>query len=475
MLYLYINENIIKLLSFKKLFLKQEEIFYFTKNHETSLLKDGQPENTDILASAIKEIINLDENNKDDKVVLILPQKAFFYFRTQIPSDIAPSALDSFIADKARTVLSLSLEEMVFDYFIKEDKDQKVLGFYGMKKNLFQKYQQAVSLIDLKIISIIPETLVFFKLFEKTLRLDKKENILYVSFEKDYLSCYLYDNFGLLDSNNFYFSLKDKEEAEKKLKDLSEKLEVDKHKLNRIIISGSQSETIRQDTFTKSVGVWTNPLKRIIPNFYQQYLDIIVPDKSKVFPVLLYDVCFGGFIFYKEEKFNLMKSGILNSFKTKTKIDSPSFLKKDIFLFIGSFVFSFLIFFLVFNFNSIKSQLSLKKISPTPTLIPTLTPSPTPSFKKEDLKIQVLNGSGVFGKAKKVKSILVDKGYKEIVVGNADNYDYKTTVLKVKKSKSSVLGIIKEDLKDYTSSFKDEVLSEDDAADLIIIFGSDFK
>lgn len=476
MIYLYLNEKIIKILSLKKTsFLKQEEIFYFTKKHEISLLKDGQPENIDLLASAIKEAVSLDEKNKDNKIILILPQKSFFYFRTQIPSDIAFSALNSFIADKSRAVLSSSLEEMVFDYFIKENKDQRILSFYGLKKDVFEKYQQAAFLINLKIVKVIPDTLVFFKLFEKTLRLDKKENILYVSFEKDYLSGYLYDNFGLLTDTNFYLPLKEDDKAEEKLKELSEKLEVEKYKINRIIISGSQSEKIRQDIFTKSVGIWTNPLKRIIANFYQLYLNNLIVDKSKVFPVLLYDVCFGAFVFDREEKFSLIKSAShLPPFKEKINFKF-SISKKDIFLFIGSFVFSFLIFFLVFNFNSIKNKLSSKKISPTPTLIPTSTPSPTPSFKKEDLKIQVLNGSGVAGKAAKVKSILLEKGYHEIIIGNADNYDYQATVLKIKKSKSSILEMVKKDLKDYTNLFKEETLPEDDPADLVIIFGSDFK
>ena len=111
----------------------------------------------------------------------------------------------------------------------------------------------------------------------------------------------------------------------------------------------------------------------------------------------------------------------------------------------------------------------------TPTPAPTVTPTPTPAFAKEDLKIQVLNGGGVAGKATDVKQILTDKGYLDIITGNADNFDYTKTELQVKKSKSQAYSIVASDLKDYVTSPTQSTLAEDETADVILIIGADFK
>ena len=57
------------------------------------------------------------------------------------------------------------------------------------------------NLINLEVISIIPETLSYFKLFEKTLRKEKKEYILYIDLGKTAIKGYLYDSFGPMDGN----------------------------------------------------------------------------------------------------------------------------------------------------------------------------------------------------------------------------------------------------------------------------------
>jgi hypothetical protein len=113
--------------------------------------------------------------------------------------------------------------------------------------------------------------------------------------------------------------------------------------------------------------------------------------------------------------------------------------------------------------------------SPTPTPLPSPTPTPTIAINKETIRIKVLNGSGTPGKASAVKDILKEKGYQEILTGNADNFDYEQTEISVKKEKNNLVPMIKEDLKKYTSSFKITPLSEKEVSDVIIIIGKDFK
>ncbi|MDO8610037.1 MAG: hypothetical protein Q7R95_05785, partial [bacterium] len=267
MIYLSLNANQIKILVLKKTLLGQQETLFYEKKHETQLLEKGKIINIDIVASAIKEALNLSSPTPltEKQVFLTLPQETFYFLRADVPNDIAPSAIQAFIRDKARTVLPLEMDNYASEYFIQEADKQKTVTFYAIDKESLEQFQQCLALIDLKLYSILPETLAYFKLFEKTLRREKKESIFYVNYEKDSVSGYLFDSTGLMDAKKWEGNISKDETVEKILKTKTTEYETNKLKLNRLILSGSDSETIRQDTFTKAVGVWTNPLKRIIP------------------------------------------------------------------------------------------------------------------------------------------------------------------------------------------------------------------
>ncbi len=91
------------------------------------------------------------------------------------------------------------------------------------------------------------------------------------------------------------------------------------------------------------------------------------------------------------------------------------------------------------------------------------------------MKIKVLNGAGVAGKAGEVQTILQEAGYQEIITDNADNFDYEKTIIQTKKSFSGASDLLKKDLADYVSSPKIETLDEDETSDVILIVGSDFN
>ncbi|MEK7070599.1 MAG: LytR C-terminal domain-containing protein, partial [Patescibacteria group bacterium] len=93
----------------------------------------------------------------------------------------------------------------------------------------------------------------------------------------------------------------------------------------------------------------------------------------------------------------------------------------------------------------------------------------------EEIKIKVLNGSGTAGKATEVKDLLSEKGYQEILTANADSFDYEETVVQFKKETKDAAQLLKKDLEDSGATFKDEVLEEDSASDIILIIGADFK
>lgn len=479
MIYLYLDRNTIKLLYLKKTLLGQQETLYNQKTYESDLIDKGKIINVDLLASAIKEVTT--SSNKpvsDNQISLILPQEFFSFFRTTVPSDIATSALNSFISDKARSILPVDNTDLASDYFVQESESEKVVTYFGINQETISNIKQALTLIDLKIVSIFPDTMTYFKLFEKTLRREKKETILYAELGSNVLSGYLFDSCGLIDDKKISIEYSEEEKVADVLKTKIGEITTDKKKVNRIIISGEKSDTIRQDTFTKSVGVWTNPLKRIVPTFYESYLKMLVPKDGKAFPILTYDVCFGAFILSEENKsFSLLKNG---AYSNKNKISLPriGMPKKEVLLFVGSFVISFLLFVLISKFGGnfkLPNFIAKKNVvTITPTDAPP-SPTPTPNFKKEDVKIKILNGSGVRGKATEIKEILRKKGYVEILTDNADNFDYTVTEIQVKSDKKQLGEMIKNDLKDYITSPKITVLDEKEAPDLVLIFASDFK
>lgn len=484
MLYLFIDKNRVEILYLKKSILGQYETRAFSKLYPSSnLLTQGRVTNVDLIASAAKEVVQslADSPIKEKDILLILPQESYTFMRLDLPKDIALSAIPSFVEDKARSQLPLNLNESSYDFFIEEGVNEKYLHFFAVENETIDKFKQALNLIDLKLKLVLPESVTFFKLFQKTLRKDKKENIFFVSFEENQLTGLLYDSFGQLSSEKWTASLDDKKKVEEILKEKAGELEKAGYKLNRLILAGSRSENVRQDTFTKEIGVWTNPLKRIIPEFYQDYLKLLISSSNQPFSVLSNEACVGAFIFHEE----LKRFSLLNNVKGVTKsifaVPRVNLFKKEFLIFIASFIFSFIFFFLLsksnfmFNFNLKSSIPTPKAKSVTVKPKEVITPTPSPKFLKEEIKIKVLNGSGVVGKAGLVKELLKEKGYQEILTGNADSFDYEQTELQVKKSKSSLAEIIKGDLKGYVSKIIESTLDEDEASDAVIIIGADFE
>jgi hypothetical protein len=102
----------------------------------------------------------------------------------------------------------------------------------------------------------------------------------------------------------------------------------------------------------------------------------------------------------------------------------------------------------------------------------TVEATPTLGLVRADLKVEVLNGSGVAGLAAKAAAYLEEIGYKEVKTANASKYDYPETLVQVKENKKQYLGMVKEDVsKKYTLAAKTEILDEKSDFDVVIIVG----
>jgi hypothetical protein len=500
MLYIALESNHIKALYLKKSLLGQYDTSFYEKTYQMDFMDGGEVSNPDLMASAIKESLAHISSQpvKEREIDLVLPQEAFQFTRTEIPPDIAQSALLPFIKEKARADLMVDVDMCAFDYLIHEIEGKKEAVFYALEFDMLQRFAEPLKLLDLEIRSVTPESLSYYTLFEKTVRKDKKENIFFVSYHKDHLVGYVYDSYGLLEKDKWVEPITESSSIEDILKKKADAFEEKGLKLNRLILSGEKSDDIRQDTFTKKVGVWTNPLKRIIPHFYDEYVKLFNSESDKVMPFLQYDVCTGACVFAFEHKdFSLVKkSGFFSGQGRKSSRSAPpraaqtsgggsrrgfQFPLKAVLVFIVSFAAALGLIFLVpwQNFASMNFNFAQAEPTPTPTPVPTEappSPTPTPAFVKEDLNLKVLNGVGEAGLAGDVKDFLQEQGYGEILTDNAEAFDYETTEIQVKEEVEGAGQVVADDLAENGVTDPEiTTLDEEEAADIVIIIGEDYE
>jgi hypothetical protein len=486
MVYLYLGKNTIKVIGLNKTLLGQYNVSHFAKTHSTEFIVNGKAHSVDLIASAIKEAVTSSKPDPltEKDVCLILPPEVFTFGRYTIPKDMSEPAVLPFIKDKVRNELKLNLDSTYHDYLINTQENDSVVIFYALDQDVFKLYEEALKLLQMRVTKIIPESVAYYTLFEKTLRKDKKENIMYATYNDSKAFAYTYDSFGLLENKKHYL---DSANIKTALKELVDDFQKDGAKINRLILSGEQSTSVRQDLFTKEVGAWTNPLEKIIENFYKDYLKTIIPDESQSFSILKYDVCFGAFIFSDLHKeFTLMNQTVGGSSGSRRlpKISIGTGFLSSVFNWktMGIFAISFLLSFgIIFGFSRLSDggfTFSFPTAQPTttpePTVEPTAVPTPTPSVAREELRVRVLNGTGTAGQAGEVEDALQEAGYAEIVTGNADSFDFETTQVQIKAEFSDALSYIREDLADYVEITEAEELDEDDTADVVITTGADW-
>lgn len=111
------------------------------------------------------------------------------------------------------------------------------------------------------------------------------------------------------------------------------------------------------------------------------------------------------------------------------------------------------------------------KATPTPTKSgPTPTGAKPASLDRSTLSIEIQNGSGISGAAGQASALLKGLGYKVLSTGNADNYDYTKTIVKVKAEKKDYLNQLKLDLEvEYTIESATSDLTGSTADALVIV------
>lgn len=109
----------------------------------------------------------------------------------------------------------------------------------------------------------------------------------------------------------------------------------------------------------------------------------------------------------------------------------------------------------------------------TPTPVPTPTSTPKPALIRSDWSLEVLNGSGVSGLAKKAADKLKEMGYQVIKTGNADKDSYDKTQILVKKDLQDKVDLLIADLRDIIKIASVAGELKDSTASARIIIGKD--
>lgn len=483
MVYIFLDKNTVKILGFTKTILGQYNTSFFKKTHTVSLFEDGKPSENDIIASVIKEGLTQATPNPitDTEVSLILPHELFFHTRYTIPQDISQSALLPFIKDKLNSESNFQLNECFYDILISNSNNESIVNVYALNKSIYSIYAAIFKLLGLEIKNIVPDTVCYFKLFDKTFRKEKRELVLYISYEEESFG-YLFDSFGLLENQKYYL----KNPIEQSLKKQSEEIVKIHTKIDRIILSGEKSDTVRQDLFTKNSGIWTNPLGKIIQTFYQDYIKLLIPQEKSPFSMTDFDACLGAFVFeYEKTTFSLLSDNKNSTQATlsKKRLSLPKLPIKMLIIFLLTLSITLGIVYvgLTKPFSVKLPTLTSPTKTPTPTKMPKPTKTPTPTINKEKIKIKILNGSGIKGKAGEVADVIKAANYVDVVTANAtdesgnDKFDYQKTIIQVAKTNTALFNDLVKILDPLVSISKQDLLPDDENADVIIIIGSDIQ
>lgn len=115
-------------------------------------------------------------------------------------------------------------------------------------------------------------------------------------------------------------------------------------------------------------------------------------------------------------------------------------------------------------------------INPTPVPSPLTTPSPVPTpnpLVRSDWSLEILNGSGESGLAKKVAVKVQALGYQVVKTGNADKDNYTKTEILVKKDLLDKVDLVIADLKDTVRIASVAGQLQEGTASARIILGKD--
>jgi len=459
--------NKIQIVSLKKRFLKSNQVFC------TSIkipAKEAEAFNIDTWALYLKQALSkLSPKPIKGKLKLILGQNYWRFLQVELPSDITDSALFGFISQELEGKLAKKITGNYYKYLVYNYKGKKYAGVYLLTQETLNKLNTLFSFYDLKIEEIYPEALLVFSLFEHTLNQQKQEAALFLEYEQELSKGMLFNSTGLLAEKLIVLSSKDL------TKDLKALKKSHSRPIARLILSGELSTKIRQDNFTKESTLWTNPLEKVLQNSPL----VALAKKLNIEKLLLPYSKEIALIYLVQNKKNQelsleikkqRKSPSLPTIKLKRslpKLPIKTALKILLLILVSSLLTYGLLTLGKWGLGNIKTTKIFPTATPTPAPKPTATP--TPKVSRQDLEIEILNGTGKAGQASSLQEELEELGYNIGKIGNADNYDYQKTVIIAKNQ--AIYKLVKKDLEAFKIS--EPKFEQTNTDTTTIIFGAD--
>ena len=495
---------------------------------EEGIIKNGEVLDPQKLAEKIGGLV------KKGKINFTLPDLRIFTHRLVLPSDVARSAVNSFLREKVVEVIPFEFDDLIYDFkIVNETEEGKEILFIGLSKEILAGYLKTFEILKLIPFVAVPESLAAFETFKNTVV--KDEIVLYIDVGSKTSAFSFFDRFGaFLTLNKPVETRLLKQEIKKAGAFLKEKHDKE---IKRIILGGGGSLEIDGESFSKEIGTWTTKVDKILEDrLSKASLNF---KSEKLSPVLFLNVLGLSLLAQKKEELNLLREtkNLLVEIKEKKEEEekkkkegadkgkegggeegreekegkekegedegkkggnkeeeakeSQEETKKEsgiskflgrvlkfkrflIIIFVALLTFSIIYFF-------IKKPLTKKPGEQTITVSPTVepvgataTPTSTIEVERKDLKIKVLNGSGIAGRAGEAADTLEELGYQVMVTGNADSFDYGETMIKIKEEKKNFLSLLTNDLETvYTVSSEESLLAEEEEVDAVVIVGKE--
>lgn len=432
---------------------------------------------------------------KKKKTSFIIPDSKIFLQRFRTEKKLEKNQIPLFIVKNLEGLIPISLDELIYDYILLDGE----IIFFGISHDTLIAYSKFYQKCDAEIALAVPESLAVFEIIKD--QIGKDDVASYVDIGAKTANISFFDSFGPISSFSEPVKNDELEEELKKLVDFFEKKY--KKEVSKIIFGGGGSLSIDTNSLKQKYSQEIVDANTILQN---KFKSLKIKEGQEKFLVFFINILGLARLATKKTSLNLFKKEELAKIEKREEIkhleekaeektqgkavknigkDQKKEEPKKSWILILLLILTILgmpVLGVYYSFlrqkpaNESEKTKQKAMVAVEPTTEPTASPA-VEVLKKEELKIQILNGSGIEGEAAVAAQLLRDTGYQEnINTDNADSYDYQETVIKIKEEKIDYLEELKQNLEsEYVVLENSERLDNDNSFDVIITIGSQKK
>ena len=378
-------------------------------DYSDTAVKVGPVNPQKILYKTSEELVRqLSPVIRGSAVAVIIPESDIFLSRTHL---IAPATDSSEIKRIIGENTPLQEDEIIFSYkYIPQTKE---VITYAMNKSVYLTYLELLKNCKANPDSFIPESALVYEVLRSKISL--KETVLFIDIGSLSSELIVLDYYGPVCT--FEEDIHEKNLLKNLPRICTYVKEQYQKEVTRIVLSGGGVHTLqgKRDEFPLPTTLSSDYI--LVPHNYTE-------DVLSYFTILALEKHYGA----------VQHLTMLHGSPKK----SGSFIQNNILGVIGGIILIATLIFVINKEIQLKSDKIISPIgstvavSPTPYALP-----PTPSPVLSDISFEVLNGSGIEGQAGKVADLLKEKNVTQITTGNADNYNYAKTIIRIKKEYTS--------------------------------------